>query len=81
MLHAIVAQGRTPQHAFLAKSSVTIVHKQKTWSGVAGNIDVLPSVFVKIRRYDSHAIGGCGARDAGLLRYIGEGSVAVVAVQ
>src|SRR5437870_5384745 len=37
LLHAIVAQGRTPQDAFLAKSSVTIVHKRKTWSGVAGN--------------------------------------------
>src|SRR5205823_4142382 len=49
LLHAIVAQGRTAQHAFFAKSSVTIVHEQKTWSGVASDIDVLPSVFVKIR--------------------------------
>src|SRR5215470_5798314 len=81
LLHAIFAQSRTPQYSFLTKRSISIVHEQKTRSGVAGDVDILPSVFIKIRRYDRHAVGGRGARDAGLLTYIGERSVAVVSIK
>src|SRR5215467_1942543 len=81
LLHAIFAQGRTPQNSFFTKRSISIVHEQKTGSGVASDVDILPSVFIKIRRYDRHAIGGRGARDAGLLTYIREGSVAVVSIK
>src|SRR5216684_9193825 len=81
LLHAIFAQGRTPQYSFFTKRSISIVHEQKTGSGVAGDVDILPSVLIKIRRHDRHAVGGRGARDSGLLTYVGERSVAVVSIK
>src|SRR6476660_9484985 len=81
LLHAIFTQGRTSQHSLFAKSSITIVHEQETWSGVTGDINVLPSVFIKISRNDCHAVGGCGLCNAGLLSYIGERPVAIVSIK
>src|SRR6267154_2092744 len=81
LLHAIFTQGRTSQNSLFAKSSITIVHEQETGSGVTGDVNVLPPVFIKIRRYDGHAVGGCGSRDAGLLRYISERSIAIVSIK
>src|SRR6266705_1444186 len=81
LLHAIVAQGRTSQYSFFAKSPIMIVHEQQTGGGIAGDIDILPSVFIKIRRRDCHAVAGWRLRDAGFLTYIGERSVSVISIE
>src|ERR1700737_430653 len=81
LLHAVFAQRGAAQHPFFAKSSVTIVHEEETGSGVTGDVDVRPSVFVKIGGNGRHTVGGGGTRDAGFLAYIGESSVAVVAIE
>src|SRR5579859_4337898 len=81
LLHAIIAQGRASQYSLFTKRSITIVHEQQTGSGIAGDVNVLPSVFIKIRGNDSHAVGGWGSCDASLLRYVGERPVAVVSIQ
>ncbi len=81
LLHAVFAESDAPQHAFLAKSAITIVHEEQTGSGVTGDVDVLPAVFIKIGGDDRHAVGGWGVVDAGFLSYVSEGPVAVVAIE
>ncbi len=49
--------------------------------GVVGDVDVGPAVIVKIGDRDAEAIGADGVEDAGLFRYVGEGSIAVVVVE
>ena len=58
LLHTIVAQRHAAYDSFFAKSPIMIVHKKKTGSGVTGDVDILPSVFIKIRRNHSHAVSG-----------------------
>ena len=48
-LLSIAAQRDTANQSLLAERSVAVVHEQETWSGVAGNKDVWPAVFVGIK--------------------------------
>src|SRR5262249_15562016 len=61
--------------------SISVVHEKQTGRGVAGHIDVLPSVFIEIRRNDGHAVSRRSSRDAGLLCHVGERSVAIVPIE
>ena len=56
LLHAIVAQGHAAQDAFFAKRSIVVVHEEQAGRGIAGNVDVGPTVLVKIRSNHRHAI-------------------------
>src|SRR5207302_6462340 len=80
LLHAVVAKGHSSHYAFLAKSSVMIVHEQQTGCRVRGNVDVGPSVFVKIGGNHSHAIGFAFGNSC-LMADIGECSIAIVSVE
>src|SRR5215469_12014311 len=81
LLHPVFAESNAAEHSFFAESSIMVVHEQKTGSRVTGDVDVLPTVFIKIRRHNGHAITGRGFGNSGLLRHIGESSVAVVSIQ
>src|SRR6266566_815166 len=81
LFRSIVAQGHAPDHTLFPKSSAVIVYEEQAGSGVAGYVDVRPAVFVQIGCNDGHAVAFGGAGHASLLTYVGEGSVAIVAVQ
>src|SRR5262245_36473185 len=81
LLHPVVAQCRAAQDSLFTKRSIPVIHEKQAGCGIAGYIDVLPSIFIKIRRDHSHAVSGCRPGDAGLLCHVGEGSVAVVSIE
>ena len=58
-----------------------VVHQQQRGSHVAGHEDVGPAVLVGIDAECRQSVGAAQCGNAGLARDIGEGSVAVVAVE
>src|SRR5438067_414407 len=80
LLHAVVAKGHSSHYSFLSKSSVMIVHEQQTGCRVRGNVDVGPSVFVKIGGNHSHAIGFAFCNSC-LVADIDECSITIVTVE
>ena len=82
LLGTVIAKRHAALHAFFAERAVVVVvHVEQAWRGIGGNVDVGPAVFIEVGSDDRHAIRGVGGGDSGLLSYIGEGSVAVVAIQ
>src|SRR6516164_8079035 len=67
LLHAIVAQGHAAQDSFLAKRSIVVVHEEQARRGVAGHVDVGPTLFFKIRSNHRHAVRLCRLADSCLL--------------
>src|SRR5207342_2440392 len=56
LLHAIFAQPYTAQDSFFTKRPISIVHEQETWSGIGGNVNVLPTILIEIGGDDGQAI-------------------------
>src|SRR5215470_16294446 len=81
LFSAIVAQRDAALHAFLTKSTVVIVHEEKTRRGVGSHVDVGPSILIEIGCDDRHAVRGSGFCDARLPCHVRKCPIAVVAVK
>src|SRR4051812_7518487 len=81
LFHAIIAQRNPTHHAFFAESSIMVVHEKKAGSGIAGNEDVGPSIFVEISGNYRHPITLRSGGDACLLGNFSEGPIPVVAIK
>ena len=81
LLESVLAQGDAPFQALLLKRPVTEIAKQQARSSVAGQIEIHPSVAVKIRGNRGHAIPGIGSVDPSARGDILERTVAAIAVQ
>src|SRR5438445_11698027 len=81
LFHAIVADRDSAQDTLFPKGSVVVVHEQKTWSGIAGDKNICPTILVQIRGDHRHSIAlGC-ACDPCLLAHVGKSSITIVSVQ
>ena len=58
-----------------------IVHKQQAGSRITRYKNIGPAILVKVGCNHGHSIALSGKIDAGLLRHVCEGTVAVVAVE
>jgi hypothetical protein len=57
LLDSVITKGHTAKHAFLAEGAVAVVHEQQTGRGIAGHVDIGPTVFVKISGNNGHTVG------------------------
>src|SRR4029077_20387458 len=78
---AVVAQGQSPHDALFAEGAVVIIHEKQAGGGIAGNVDIRPTVFVEIGGHNGHAITFRRGRDPGLLADVGKRSIAIVAIK
>ena len=81
LLLPVLAQRDAAVEAPFGERAVAIVMQQQARSGVAGDVDILPSVAVEVGRHGRQAITRLDARDAGFFAHVGERSVRVVAIQ
>ena len=81
LFHPVLAEGDAAQQAFLAKRAVMIVHEKQAGSGIAGDKKVRPTVIIEISRNHGHAIALAQLRDASLLTYLAEGTVAIIVIE
>ena len=78
---AIGRVGDAAFDGFVLEGAVALVAIEGGGGGVVGDIDVGPAVVVEIGDGYREAVGADGVEDAGLFRDVGEGAVAVVAVE
>ncbi len=81
LLHPIFTQGHSAVDALLAEGSVAIIAEEQTRRGIAGDIDVRPSVVIEIRGNCGQSVASLGPADAGCGRDIGEGAIAIIAIE
>jgi hypothetical protein len=58
-----------------------IVHKQETRSGIAGDKNIRPAIFVEISRDDCHPVAFSRFCDPSLLADVDKSTVAIVSIQ
>ena len=78
---AILAIGDAPHSTLFSKSAVVVVHEEKTRTRVARDVDVGPSIIVKIGCNYSKAIVASCCRDPCCLAHIAERAIAVIAIE
>src|SRR5208337_1276204 len=81
LFFSIVTESYPPQYSFFAECSVMVVHEKQAGSGIAGDVNIRPSVFIQIRCHHGHAIAWRSLRDTCLLADVGKRPVAVVSVE
>src|SRR5450756_589280 len=67
--------------ATLGEGAVLVVLEEQAGGGIASHVDFRPSIVVEVRRDSRQSIGSGRFRDPRRNADIGEGAVAVVAVQ
>src|ERR1035437_4711659 len=77
---SILPVGRARLVGNLLEGSIVLVMKQEILGPVIGNVNVIPTVVVEVRRGYAHGAPYVGA-DARLFGHIRKGSVAVVVIQ
>src|SRR6185369_7787832 len=78
---AVFAKGHAAHDAFLAKCPIVIVHEQQARRGIAGDVNVGPTILVEVGGDRGHAITATLRSDARCGADISECAVAVVAVE
>ena len=81
LLGAVFADRAATLESFLSECAVMVVAEQKTGTGIAGEIDVRPSIVVEISHHRAQAVAVGGGGNARPLTHIGEGPITVVAVE
>ena len=77
---AVLAEGHAQLQGLIHKGALAGVHVEAVLHGVVGDIDVQKTVVVEVGRGGAHGAAVLLV-EAGFLGYVGEGAVAVVAVE
>src|ERR1700730_14915135 len=77
LLQAVFAQSNATLQALFAKCTIMLIAKEPTGRGIAGYINVGPTIVIVVRGDCGHGIRTSGRGDAGHPADIGEGSVAI----
>ena len=80
-LLSIATDGDSAHQAIFTKSAVMIVQKQQACGRVASHVEIGPAVIVHIEGDRCQTVGSTDGSDSRLFGDIGEGAVAVVAVE
>src|SRR5260370_28706250 len=78
---AVFVVGDARLRAYLLKTLATEVVAVQVWRGIAGHIDVRPSVVVTVGNHRSETVTSLRSGDMNLVRNIREVSVAIVLIQ
>src|SRR5579863_67088 len=81
LFHAVFVKRYAAQNTFLPKRPIMVVHEEQTGSGIAGDKNIRPAVFVEVGADRSHAIVSARLGYPGRLADVGECAVSIVAVQ
>ena len=61
---AVFAEGHAAHDAFFTEGAIVIVHEQQARGGIAGDVNVRPTVLVEVGGNDGHAITAALRGDA-----------------
>src|SRR5579884_689394 len=81
LLHSVFAERDAALHALLRKCSVVIVAEEEAGCGIAGDVDIGPTVIIEIGRNDSQTVTGRRFADSGRGSNISECAVAVIVIK
>ena len=81
LLVAAIAVSAIRHHRDIGKRAVVVVLKQNAWLGIHGNIDIRPAIVIEVIGDRSDGVARPGLQNAGLLRDVGEGPIAIVVIQ
>ena len=76
----IFAGGDPGNQRNIFERSIVFVDEQEIRPGVVGDRDVGPAIIIEVGQHHAHPLG-FGLADAGLVAYVGEGSVVIVVVE
>ena len=78
---AVLAVGAAGADADVRERAVVVVAIERARVRIVRHVDVGPAIVVEVERADAEAVGAAGLEDAGALRDVLEGAVALVAVE
>ena len=81
LLLAVLVHRDSANQGVLGERAVPIVLEVEAWRGIAGNIDVGPTVVVKVRGNGRHPVRPASRFNPSLGAYVGEMALTVVAIQ
>ena len=81
LLMTAVAVGAIGHDGDIGKCAVMVVLKQDAGLGIDGDIDIRPAIVVEVIGDGSDGIARAGLENAGLLRNVGEGPIAIVVIE